>query len=194
MFPPHGALADASRLSRIPRSWGAAADALLLLGAGTAAAALAVFVDLGLRIPGHAILPTVVPVALGMALVPRRGAGSAAGAAAFAAAGLMGGFPRTVGWGSFASLVLTGPILDLALRRPRSGAGLYLGLALAGLAANMLSFGVRLGAKVAFHDGGRPLAQWWPVASVSHAACGAAAGLLAAALFFRWRPPAGTRA
>jgi hypothetical protein len=55
---------------------------LVLLGA-TAAAATALL-DLPLRIPGHAILRLVFPMALGLALVPRRLSGSFMGVSALA--------------------------------------------------------------------------------------------------------------
>lgn len=142
--------------------------------------------DLDLRLPGHAILRAVVPLALGLALVPRRGAGSVMGGAALLtvlAHGVDGGAP---GWGAAASLALTGPILDFAARSARSGRAVYVALVAGGFVANAVAFAIRLGAKVVLHDGGSPLAVWWPRASVTYSLCGIAAGLVSAVLWFRF--------
>src|SRR6185436_5819465 len=126
-------------------------------------------VDLDLHVPGHSILRSVIPLALGLALVPRKFAGSVMGCAALATVLLQGLSRGAPGWGSATSLVLTGPVLDLAVRHARSGRSVYLALVVGGTAANLAAFAVRLGAKLFFHDGSRPLAAWWPEAIVTYA-------------------------
>ena len=74
------ALAGAARIS--------AAEVAALLACGALAALAVGLVHLPIRIPGHAILRGVLPMAMGLALVPRRSAGMimAIGAGATAAA------------------------------------------------------------------------------------------------------------
>jgi len=184
--PPHVAT---TRLTILAARSGRAVwtDVLLLLAFGVGAAALTLFVDLGIRVPGHAILRAVVPIALGIAVVPRRHAGTVAGVGAFGGAVAMGGWPSPVGVGALTSLTLTGPILDLALRRARTGPAVYVGLVLGGLASNGVAFLFRLVPKLLGEVGHRPLAEWWPRAVVSYSLCGAAAGLVSAALWFKLR-------
>ena len=119
----------------------------------------------------RAILEAVVPLALALAVVPRRNAGAVAGVGALGGALLMGGWG--LGVGALTSLSLTGPVLDLAVRRARTGRGVYLGLILGGLASNWIAFIVRLVPKLLGETGRRPLAQWWPEAIVSYSICGA---------------------
>jgi hypothetical protein len=187
-LPLHEPLAASSRVSGVAEPLRSAplAEAGLLSLLGVGAALLTMNVDLDLKIPGHAILRCVLPIALGLALVPRRGAGSVMGCAALVAM-LVQGFGRGApGWGSATSVVLTGPLLDLAVRRARTGRGVYLALVTGGTAANLAAFAVRLGAKVLSHDGGRPLASWWPEAILTYTLCGVAAGALSAGVWFRF--------
>src|ERR1700741_2250355 len=59
------------------------ADWLLLISFGAIAAFCSTCLDLQIqRIPGHAILRVVFPIAMGLALVPRRGAGTVMGTSA----------------------------------------------------------------------------------------------------------------
>jgi hypothetical protein len=89
---------------------------------GVAAAAAAHFVELNLRIPGHAIIRVVFPLAFGMALVPRRGAGVSMGMVAAASAlALSGARLGSTGVGAMTSLVLCGVVLDFVASRTRSG-------------------------------------------------------------------------
>jgi len=187
----HPGLAGASRLPAIrqedhPLQW---AEALVLLGAGVTAALASVLLDFSLRVPGHAIIRVVLPMAFGLAVAPRRMAGAAMGATALGSALVIkvGGF-ATVGVGAMASLALAGPLLDLALWRARRGWGLYLGFALAGLGANLAALGVRVGAKLVGleHVAARPLGTWLPQAAVTYPVCGALAGLLSALLWFQF--------
>lgn len=162
---------------------------LLMLIGGLAAVAVTVL-DFSLRIPGHAILRSIFPMAFGLALVPRRGAGM------LMAAGATGGLALLYGWGRLApgagattGLLLVGPALDVAVHLGRSGRRLYFALAAAGCAANLAAMAVRAAAKwTAGPAGGRlPLEVWaWP-ASVTYPLCGILAGLLSAAVWFKFR-------
>lgn len=187
-LPSHPSLAGSSRLGAVAARLAASplAETALLVSFGIGAAFLTLYVDLDLRVPGHSILRVVVPLALGLALVPRRGAGTVMGGAALVTV-LAHGVDGAPGWGAAASLVLTGPILDFAARRARTGREVYLSLVAAGFAANAVAFAIRLGAKIALHDGGTPLGLWWPRASVTYSLCGVGAGLVAAMLWFRRR-------
>jgi hypothetical protein len=188
LFAPQSVLANQSRVGwRTPTASGISVlDLALLMGCGLLAAATVAFLDLDLRVPGNAILRGVLPLSLGMALVPRRGAGLVMGGSALAGLGVFALLGRGPGMGASTSLVLTGPLLDLAAARARSGWRLYVAFGLAGLGANLGAFLVRGGGKaVSLGGGGRLLSDWLTVAPLTYAACGLAAGLISAAVFFR---------
>ena len=184
-------LAASSRLSGASvsiraLSW---AEPTVLVFLGFAAAVLTLNLDLDVRLPGHAILRSVFPFALGLALVPRRGAGTVMGSAALVGV-LFGGMAHGApGWGASTSLLLTGPALDLAVRRANAGRGVYLALVAAGVAVNLVAFTIRFGARVVSPGAGRPMASWLPEAVITYPACGAIAGALAAAVWFRASVP-----
>ncbi len=183
---------------------------LLLLGAGAALATT--FLKIPLRIPGSAIVFSIFPTALAVALVPRRGAGTLASGAALATTlGLGAAGVRIPGAGATASLLLAGPLLDVALAATRAGWRLYLGFVLVGLVANLGAFVARAGA-LALVLGARGAAGSGPHrggggggggsgmgggagmggfgfrhALLTYAACGLVAGLLSAAAWFRFR-------
>jgi hypothetical protein len=99
------------------------------------------------------------------------------------------------------------PAMDLALRGEPTGWRLYLRLAVAGILANLLAWGVRMmaagwfatavagsgrGGGTGMGGGGeRALAhhflEFWPVALVTFALCGAIAGVASAAVWFKAR-------
>jgi len=164
---------------------------IVLSGAGASAALASVLLDFSLRVPGHAILRAVFPMALGLALAPRRLGGAVMGTAALCSVPIIkvGGF-GALGIGALTSLALTGPFLDLALWRARRGWRLYLAFAVAGLGANLAALATRAGAKsVGFeHVAARPLGLWWLQAVGTYALCGILAGLLSAAVWFRFSP------
>lgn len=162
--------------------------ALLLLGAG--AALVAAFLDLNLKIPGHAILRSVLPMGLGLALVPRRGAGCVMGAAALATAlGLRQVGAASLGIGAMSSLCLTGPLLDLAVAPARAGWQIYLSCGVAGMVSNLAALAIRGGGKLTgFGGGSRRVDDWWQHAAFTYPACGLVAGLLAAIVWFRLWP------
>jgi hypothetical protein len=184
-------LAASSRLSGASASIRALswAEPTVLVLLGFAAAYLTLNLDLDFRLPGHAILRSVFPFALGLALVPRRGAGTVMGSAALVGV-LFGGMAHGApGWGASTSLLLTGPALDLAVRRANPGRGVYLAIVAAGVAVNLAAFALRLGARIVAPGGGRTMASWLPEAAITYPACGALAGALAAAVWFRAAVP-----
>jgi hypothetical protein len=168
-----------------------------LLGLGVLAASAAVFLRLRLGVPGHAILRTVLPVALGLSLVPRHLAGSVIATTAFVTAlGFQAYGVRGVGVPALTSLLLTGPLLDLALLGARPGWRLYGRLALAGLVSNLLALasrptllllGIHLGGGGGGGGGGGRSEELDWVVVCSYAVCGLAAGLVSALCWFRLR-------
>lgn len=164
-------------------------DWLILASAGILAACSSTFLDYSLRIPGHAILRVIFPMAIGLALVPRHGAGCVMGAVAALAAGglrLEGFGGEGLSLGALTSLTATGPMLDWTLRRTRGGWRLYAAFAVAGLASNLLALAVRGMAKASGweHLGARPLVDWLSQAAFTYTACGFAAGLISGGVWF----------
>jgi hypothetical protein len=161
---------------------------LFLLGVATAA--IACFVELNLKIPGHAIIRVVLPISLGLALVPRRGSATAIGTIAMGT-GLMLNATRlgSAGMGAMTSVLLSGVLLDFVGSRVRSGWQLYIGMALAGLATNVVAFGVKALSKILVLGvaGSHQWHTWWPRAVVTYPLCGLAAGLICAMILFRFR-------
>lgn len=160
-----------------------AAEWALLFLLGASAGMAATLPDFNLRIPGHAVLRSVFPMALGLALVPRRFAGSVMGCSAFTTVGGVWalGFGG-IGTGATTSLALMGPFLDVALFAARRGWQFYLGFVLAGLAVNLVALIVRSGFKVFVQTGtsSRGVGEWWSQAIFTYPACGILAGLLSA--------------
>ncbi len=160
--------------------------------AGVAAALLTNALRLNLGIPGSSIVFATFPIALGFALVPRRGAGAVmSGAAALTTMGLGFAGGPVDGPGALTSLILTGPLLDLALRFARGGGWrLYAAFVVAGALSNAFAFAVRGSAKafgIAGMGGGRPFASWWPSAIVTYTIAGVVAGLISALAWFHYR-------
>ena len=189
---PH--LLDASRIARaggqLTASW---LEIATLGAAGAAAALLTNLVRLRLGIPGSNIVLVAFPMALGLALVPRRGAGAVMATAALAttaALGLAGA--RLDGVGAQTSLLLTGPLLDLALGHARGGWQRYGAIMLSCALSNAAAFVVRGTAKlIGLPGGGRPFDRWWPQAIATYAAAGLVAGLISAIACFHFRERTG---
>lgn len=121
-FVVHDGLAAAGRFPSLarPRQRISSAELLLLFLCGAANAAAVGFAKLGLRIPGHAIVLAVLPIAFGLSLAPRHLAGSAMSAGALGTASLLSAFGATTyGSGAVVSLCLIGPMMDVALRGVR---------------------------------------------------------------------------
>ncbi len=167
-------------------------ELVLLIGIGGFAAVLTTFLDFSLRIPGHAILRSVLPMTFGLALVPRRGAGAVMGVTAFLTAfslRLTGFAGASIGLGALTSLTATGPLLDLTLRYAQGGWKQYAAFGVAGVGSNLLALIVRGTAKFSGWEqvGKRPLAAWLPQASLTYVLCGFVAGLLCGGLLFAGR-------
>lgn len=163
--------------------------ALTLIGAGVAVLSAAL-PDFHLRIPGHAILRSVFPLALGMAFVPRRLGGTIMGTTALATALVMRACGTGVGPGALTSLAMTGPLLDLVVVRATRNWHVYVGFLVAGLGSNLAALLVRGGLKtltLGGAGGSRPAADWWSQAAFTYPVCGILAGLISAAVWFQLR-------
>jgi hypothetical protein len=197
-FAPQLGLKDSSRLPSLSRSAEiTAAEFACLLACGALAALAVGLVHLQLRVPGHAILRGALPMAMGLALVPRRLSGLVMAIGAGITSTAMGAahigtFPAS----SMVSVLALGPILDLALLGRSSGWRLYLRFAAAGAAANLLALalkiaGFRLGIETGggggMGGGGGQTLTFSSMAFVSFLICGALAGLIGAAVWFRFR-------
>jgi len=164
-----------------------------LVGAGLVASLLTNVLRFRLGIPGSNIVFVAFPLALGFALVPRRGAGLLmAGGALATNLGLWLAGARLDGVGAQTSLLATGPLLDLALRRFGGGWRLYTAFVAACAASNALAFALRAVTRVAGMrgtgmGGGRSFALWWPEAVWTYALAGIIAGLISAAAWFQLR-------
>jgi hypothetical protein len=188
-FGVHDGLATAGRIHPISKEHEhiSASEILLLILCGATAAAASGFLRLGFRLPGHSIVLSMIPMALGFALAPRKlsgfilSAGAFSTASAFSLTGL-----AHYGSGAFVSLCLIGPIMELAVAKFRSGWKLYLGLGLAGIVTNLLALTSRSASKLLGLDfaGTRPFGTWWAQAVVTYAVSGAIAGLIVALCFF----------
>jgi hypothetical protein len=191
LLPVHRELRASSRAAALTRPedrlrW---AELGILWGAGVTAAIAVGSLDFHLRLPGHAILRAVFPMALGLSLVPRHGGGGVMGAGAATTILCLQVAGRAVpGVGALTSLCLIGPVLDGALWRARSGWPVYVSFAVAGGLTNLAAFAVRGGKKLTAWEAltTRPLADWVSTAAWSYLLCGLLAGLLSAAIWFRW--------
>ena len=169
----------------------------LLFSCGMVAALTVGLLEFKLRIPGHAILRAVLPLVAGLAMVPRRGAGTAMSlSAGLTGIGLHLGHWGDLGAGSFTSLLATGPLLDLALRNvQKPSRWIYARVALVGLAANWLALAAKL-TESALGKAlvkGRPWQQFLPRAFITYSICGILAGLISAVIVFRARASAAAR-
>jgi hypothetical protein len=190
--------------SRLPALLGAqtgvrGAELLALATTGAGAALLSTYADFNLGLPGHRIIFSIFPMAMGFALVPRRGAGTIMGASAWLTAGVLGlAGTQLPGLGGLTSLFLVGPLLDVALRWGRGGWRLYAAFVAAGAVSNAAAFAVRAGAKLlglggrgGGMGGGRSVTAWLPLSVWTYAAAGILAGLMSAAAWFHFRQRAG---
>ena len=191
-FAPQSSLRDSSRLPAISLAAGiTVAEFACLLTCGALAALAIGLLHLRLHMPGHAILRGALPMAMGLALVPRRWSGiiTAIGAGATAtvmSAAQIGTFPAT----SMLSVFALGPIMDLAVLDKSNGWRLYIRLVAAGALANLLAYALRMaGFQLSIETGGGgQLDQFtWPTLLVSYLLCGALAGFIGAVAWFRSR-------
>jgi hypothetical protein len=191
LFAVRDGLAAAGRIHPVAKGQEriSAAEILVLFLCGAVSASVIAFVRLGLRLPGHSILLSMIPMALGLALAPRRFGGFLMSAGAFGtAAAYTGAGLAHYGSGAFVSLCLMGPMMDLALTKVKAGWRLYGGLLLAGIGTNLMALASRSANKILGLDPGtRPFGTWWTQAIVTYSLCGAVAGLLGALCFFHFR-------
>jgi uncharacterized membrane protein YgcG len=214
-WPINQPLRETSRLGSLSRPGErASARELVALGGLAIAAMLATafLSNPGIRVPGHAILRGVLPMALGLALVPRRGSGSLMGAVAAATAFVLhlGGLGRMQP-GTMVGVIMLGPLLDVALIHSRRGWRLYTRLMAAGLVANLLAYATRFatawlgldrgwggggggggggaggggGGGGGWGSGGAQFTSFALTAFLSFALCGALAGLISGIIWFR---------
>jgi hypothetical protein len=188
-FTVHDGLVSAARFPPRARAGQriSAAELLLLLLCGAAGAAAVAYVKLALRIPGHSIVLAALPMVLGLSLAPRRFAGSMMSVGAVSTAWLLsavGG--ASYGSGSFVSLSLIGPMMDVAVRHARGGWRVYAALVISGVATNLLALGSRASFKILGLDAAdaRPFDSWWLQAMVTYTFSGVLAGLLGALCWF----------
>jgi hypothetical protein len=191
-FATKPALQTSSRLPALSRSerLSVAEIACLLACGGLAIVCVAMFQQLRIPVPGNSIVRAVLPIALGLALVPRQFAGSitsigAALTATVLSLGQFGRFPPA----AIVSVVALGPVLDLALAGNSRGWWLHARFVAAGAAANALAFIVKLVTlKLGLDAGsGRNFASFGWTALLFFIGCGAVAGLISAAICFRPR-------
>ena len=189
----HTGLRAGSRLPALSREESSVrmSEWAVWLAMGITAACASALPDWNLRIPGHAILRSVFPMALGLSLAPRRGAGGVMGVIACATALTLRFSGRAeVGFGALTSLSLTGPLLDVALWKAQAGWRLYAGIVLAGLSSNLIAMGIKDTEKLLMSGGGggkRSFGAWLAQAAWTYPLCGVLAGLLSAVIWFRWR-------
>jgi hypothetical protein len=187
-FGIHDGLAAAGRIPAVTqiRERISTSEMALLILCGAAAAASSGFLHRGMRIPGSSIVFSLIPMALGLALAPRRHAGFIMGTGALSAVALFNLTGLRYGAGALISLCLIGPIMDLAITKARNGWRLYSGLVLAGIITNLLALGSRGVSKLLGLDfsGMRPFSSWWALAIVTYTLSGAVAGLIGAFCFF----------
>jgi len=189
VMPLNSALESVRRLPWIASSGqrAAAVEIAALIIAGAAAAGLSFFLG-GWKIPGSAIVQAVLPMAAGLALVPRQRAGLLMGTSAVATTFVL----ASCGFGhatpsTYARLFLFGLCLDFSAARVGTRWHVWLAFIVAGLAANLLGFGFKLLAAQCGWEGwgGRGLLSPWPARLASFAICGAIAGGICGMVFFR---------
>jgi hypothetical protein len=188
----HDELASLRRLAVVSqrREGIAAWELAVLFGMGVIAALLNAYLKTRTGIPGSSIILTVLPMALGTALVPRKGSGSIIGISSIVSMLVL----QKTGFGALSCMLATGVLLDLALRHARDGFRLYIAFIVAGLGGNAIAYLVRGIGKISGLDAGSvPLSAWWAHALVSYALCGALAGLISAAMWFQFGARSGRR-
>lgn len=189
-FTAHDGLVNAGRLPSLSqvRQRISVVEWLILFTSGAVAAVAVGKAKLGLAIPGHSIVLAALPMMLGLALAPRRLAGSVISAGALGSAwALAGAGAADFGAGSFVSLCLLGPMMDVALRNAQTGRRVYAAMVLSGVLTNVLALASRAGSKLIGLDvGGRPFDTWWLQALMTYTLSGAVAGLLGGLCWFHF--------
>jgi hypothetical protein len=181
--------------SRLPSLWQQARVSILELACLLACGALGMFAvgalhQMRIPVPGNAILRGTLPMAFGLALVPRR----SAGLVMTIGAGLTAATMSWIGIGRFPfaamlSVLALGPLLDLALAGGAKSWRLYARFAVAGASANLLAYAAKIAALqfgVSTGSEGNFASFGW-VGFVLFVLFGAAAGFVSAAIWFRTR-------
>lgn len=188
----HPGLSDRSRLwhGETARFRGWEVGALVLCG--VAAVVLSQFLKWPVRqLPGHAIVNVMLPLALGLSLVPRYGSGAIMSASAGLTVLLMRtGALSHLGFAAITSACLTGLVLDASLFCFRRGGWIYVGFALAGVVTNLIAMFARGLPKYSGFDAldDRPWLSWLAQATFTYPFFGLVAGLLCATIFFATTP------
>jgi hypothetical protein len=154
----------------------------ILAAAGVVATLAIAFLQTPLRIPGHAILKAALPLACGMAFVPKPLAGTTMGSASLFAAGalLLAGVGNLQA-AAVVSLLFVGPAFDWARHKADSSRPVLIArFALVGLGVNLIAFAVRFGTAFWQADGWHPLnfRTLGSTAMVSFVVCGIVAGVI----------------
>lgn len=182
----HAQLRQASRVAGSRALW---MDLLLLVSCGIVATLMVVLIDLDIKTPGHAILKGTLPIALGLAMVPRRFSGFVISGTCVATLYALRSYTSLAlpGGGATTSLILLGPMLDVFLWKATPGMNTYVRFTLAGLLTNFLAFAIRWGGKSALIGplGMVKLDKWLTIAPITYALCGIAAGIVSSAILFR---------
>lgn len=168
-----------------------ALELMVLALAALGAAAATVWLHLDLKMPGHAILRSALPLMVGLALVPRRYSGSAMSVMALLFSCGMLAFPGArLPLAAGASMVLLGPAIDLVLAGGSVANKLYVRFAVAGAIANLAAYAVRLGSAAFLGMGGAGRSSVSPLSTLaSYLVCGSLAGLICGAIVFRNAQP-----
>lgn len=163
----------------------AAAEWAILLGAGVSSAVAGRLFG-GYGIPGSTLLQVVLPMAAGLALVPRRGSGLTMGTSAVAAGlAMMTLGAAHINPSELARLFLLGVCLEVGPARAGDRRWVWLWFVAAGLAANALGFAFKVGSALLGWEGISARGLPWPAQLASFAICGALAGGVSGVIFFR---------
>lgn len=183
-------MVDSSRLSIISRSQSSLQirEYLLIIGMGVITGFIVQYVNFHLKIPGHAILKSVLPISIGTAIVPRKSTGTMiAMVGLFTLLLLRVAHGTMTGTGALTSLAATGIFIDIAKNIGQSGWRLSMAFVIAGLSSNMLAFIVR-GSWRFWLQNSFEFYGWMSTAEITYPTCGVLAGLLSSLLLFRMTP------
>jgi hypothetical protein len=183
---PHSRIAALTGASQRFRYW---EIALLLLCGISAVLAVELLPSPIKKMPGQAILRSMLPLALGMAAVPRYGSGCVMSMSSLLTIGCLRLGTSELGVGAMTSACLVGVLLDAALLYAKRGWQLYGGFVLAGLTGNLAAMAARGGKKFIGLDDllDRPWDQWLSQATVTYPLFGIVAGLVSSILLFSLR-------
>ena len=90
------------------------------------------------------------------------------------------------GAGSLTGLIVLGPLLDISLLPVKNGRGAYFAFAAAGILANCSALLAQGIVKYNWSRGRQPVEVWLLTAGWTYPLFGLVAGLIAAAICFRW--------